>query len=285
MVKVNISRGREPINVCSYVMRNDKIFKRGEAERVEDKIHGNMLGTSPGTLTQEFMLSQSLKPRVKVNCVHYSVSFPLGEDIEDEKIYQMSWHLLQKMGHSPATQFFAVRHHDRPLAHFHLVASVVGLDGHVCKSSWDRLKIKKVEREIESQFALSEHPIDESPRYLSHGEHRLKMITGKKPVKEKLWEILDAAASDRPTFPEFVLRLEAEGVEVRFKSDEKAAHIGISYGFEGMAYGGYHLGKRYTLHGLEKYLGVQPAVVDAPVIDVPPLPERKEKERSRGFDR
>jgi hypothetical protein len=288
MVKINISRGRETINVCSYVMRTDKIFKKGEAEKVEDKIFGNMLGNSPGVLTQEFVLSQSLKPRVKVNCVHYSVSFPAGEDIEDERIYQMSWHLLQKMGHSPATQFFAVRHHDRPLAHFHLVASVVGLDGQVCKSSWDRLKVKKVEREIETEFALSEHPIDKSPRYLSHAEHRLKMITGKRPVKERLWEILDAAAVDRPTFPEFVHRLEAEGVEVRLKRDVNDAPIGISYGFEGMAYGGYHLGRRYTLPGLEKDLGVQPVVVvAAPIIDVPPLPlpEPEGKKRSRGFDR
>jgi hypothetical protein len=289
MVVIKVVRGRETLNVCRYVLQPSKIDPNGITSP-EDLIVGNMASNNMIDLSHEFAISQCQKPRVKVNIVHYSVSFPPGEDIDLKVMKKLSWSLLCKMGHSPATQFFAVKHFDEidknNVAHFHIVASAIGLDGRVCKSSWDRLKVRKAEREIEIEFKLTQPPNIEKnlQRPLTIGESRQRKRLGKKTAKEELREILDVAAIDQPAFSEFVLRLEVEGVEVRLKSDEKEGLIGISYGFEGMAYGGYHLGKRYTLQGLEKDLGVQPAV-DAQVIDVPPVPEPKEKKRSRGLER
>jgi hypothetical protein len=38
--------------------------------------------------------------------------------------------------------------------------------------------------------------------------------------------------------------------------------LGVSYGFEGMAYSGYQLGSQYTYQGIQKHLGVR-MVVDS----------------------
>jgi hypothetical protein len=315
-VRIKASRGRDALGLCRYVLQPEKIFAADGTEQMSAAglVLGNMVGKTPEYLAKEFWISQCLRPGIKVNVAHYSISFPPGENLDDESVDRLSKFMLEKMGHSIATQFFAVRHFDRQeekgVAHFHVVASAIGLDGHVCKSSWNWTKAKKVEREVEIEFGLSEHPIQASPRYITTGEYRQRVRLGQPTTKEKLWVLIDEAASGSPNFQEFRERLVIAGVELRIRGDEDAGEIsGLSYGLDGMGYSGSQLGKRYSLRGvqeelgvkidlvqpyggkryklqfLEKDLGVKPVVVDAQVIDVPPLPEPKEKKRSRGLER
>jgi hypothetical protein len=138
------------------------------------------------------------------------------------------------------------------------------LDGTVCKSSWDRLQAKKVERDVEQFFRLSEHPIQKKMRRaLTTGEYRRRQRSKESTTKERLWEIIDRAAIDQPNYAEFFTRLHENGVTLKIKQDDKTREIlGVSYGFEGMAYSGYRLGSQYTYQGIQKHLGVR-MVVDS----------------------
>jgi Relaxase/Mobilisation nuclease domain len=265
VVKINVTRGRSAYGVCRYVLQEDKILV-GNNKTPADVICGNMVGTTAAELSMEFKISQRKKPRIKVNAVHYSVSFPPGEDVNLAEMELMSRHLLREMGHSPTTQFLAVKHYDKVakigVAHFHIVASPIGLDGTVRKSSWDRLQAKKVERYLEKEFHLSEHPPQHNlRRHLTTGEYRKREKLRVPARKERLWEIIDQAAIGSPNYAEFFTRLHENGVTLKVKQDEKNREIlGVSYGFEGLAFSGYRLGSQYTYQGIQKYLGVKMAV-------------------------
>jgi hypothetical protein len=268
MVKINVTRGRDTASVCRYVLQAEKILPPGEKPDISELIVGNMTGASVTELAAEFRLSQRRRPNINVNVAHYSVSFPPGEDVDPQTMKKLAWRLICGMGHSPATQFFAVKHFDEKakndVSHFHIVASVIGLDGTVCKSSWDRLQAKKVERDVEQFFRLSEHPIQKKMRRaLTTGEYRRRQRSKESTTKERLWEIIDRAAIDQPNYAEFFTRLHENGVTLKIKQDDKTREIlGVSYGFEGMAYSGYRLGSQYTYQGIQKHLGVR-MVVDS----------------------
>jgi multidrug efflux pump subunit AcrB len=262
MVRIKVTRGRESLNLCRYVLQPEKVFRSDDDRGSSgNPILGNMVGKTPEYLAQEFWISQSLKPRVNVNIVNYSVSFPPGEDVDDSTVDRMSRSMLKRMGHSAATQFFAVRHFDQQrknnVSHFHVVASSIGLDGQVCRSSWERTRLKKVSQELEVEFSLSQHPVVSSPRNLTTGEFRQRARTKQKTTKEKLWEAIDREVEDRPTLEELGQRLLKNGIELKVKIDEATREaIGVSYGMEGKAFAGYRLGQRYTLRGLIEELGV-----------------------------
>jgi hypothetical protein len=267
MVIINVTRGRDTYDTCRYVLQQFKINPEKDAA-TSDLIVGNMTGSTARELAAEFGISQNKRPRINVNIARYSVSFPPGEDVNYETMKKLSWRLICKMGHSPATQFFAVKHFDEKaknnVSHFHIVASVVGLDGTVCKSSWNRLQARKVERELEKEFQLTERPTQKNlRRALTTGEYRQRQRLKRKVSKERLWEIIDRAAIDQPNYAEFFTRLHENGVTLKIKQDDKTREIlGVSYGFEGMAYSGYRLGSQYTYQGIQKHLGVR-MVVDS----------------------
>ena len=262
MVLINVTHGRDTYDTCRYVLRQCKIDPKKDAV-TPDLIMGNMIGVTAGELAAEFKISQSKKPRINVNIARYSVSFPPGEEVDSKTMKRMAWQLICKMGHAPCTQFFAVKHVDEQaknnVSHFHIVASVVALDGSICKSGWNRLQARRVERELEREFHLIECPTEKPlRRALTTGEYRQRQRLKQPTTKERLWEIIDRAAIDHPNYAEFFRRLHENGVSLKLKQDDKTREIlGVSYGFEGMAYGGHRLGSQYTYQGIQEHLGVR----------------------------
>jgi hypothetical protein len=72
----------------------------------------------------------------------------------------------------------------------------------------------------------------------------------------RLREQIDTVMGDRPTFPEFVARLEKSGIHV-IPSLQKSGRLnGITYEVNGTCIRGSDLGRAYTARGLEKRHGV-----------------------------
>jgi hypothetical protein len=61
---------------------------------------------------------------------------------------------------------------------------------------------------------------------------------------------------DNPSMPEFVERLQQQGVEVQVTRTGIGFSKGISYNLDGVALSGTQLGKAYTFSGLQKHRGV-----------------------------
>jgi hypothetical protein len=74
----------------------------------------------------------------------------------------------------------------------------------------------------------------------------------------QLQELIDEVTQDNPSMPEFVERLQQQGVEVQvgLTRTEIGFTKGISYNLDGVALSGTQLGKAYTFSGLQKYRGV-----------------------------
>jgi hypothetical protein len=71
-----------------------------------------------------------------------------------------------------------------------------------------------------------------------------------------LQDLIDEVTQDNPSMPEFVERLQQQGVEVQVTLTGIGLSKGISYNLDGVALSGTQLGKAYTFSGLQKHRGV-----------------------------
>ena len=75
----------------------------------------------------------------------------------------------------------------------------------------------------------------------------------RRPVEvARLREMIDSAAKDRPSFPQFFERLEQLGVRPVPSLQKSGRLNGMSYELNGIRYKGSDLGRSYTASGLEK---------------------------------
>jgi hypothetical protein len=72
----------------------------------------------------------------------------------------------------------------------------------------------------------------------------------------QLQDLIDEVTQDNPSMPEFVERLQQQGVEVQVTLTGIGFSKGISYNLDGVALSGTQLGKAYTFSGLQKHRGV-----------------------------
>ena len=261
-MRIKVVRGSSPGGLCRYLLREDKQRADSQADAAQSSpiFHTNMFGVTAAELAEEFRFSHDLNPRVKLGMVHYAISLPPGENPNTETKQGVVDKLLENRGHTHC-QFFAVEHYDQldkhNVHHFHVAASAVRLDGSWVSSSFERQKLKPIEREIEQELGLTYCPprAKEEQLNLTTGEYRLKERTKRKLPKEKLWSAIDLAASDQPSMSLFVARLRAQDISVRLRQEQDRT-TGISYEVDGVAFPGYKLGKAYSFNGLQKHQGV-----------------------------
>ena len=74
----------------------------------------------------------------------------------------------------------------------------------------------------------------------------------------QLQDLIDEVTQDNPSMPQFVERLQQQGIEVQVRLTRTGIGFskGISYNLDGVAFSGTQLGKAYTFSGLQKYRGV-----------------------------
>ena len=72
----------------------------------------------------------------------------------------------------------------------------------------------------------------------------------------QLQDLIDEVTQDNLSMPEFVERLQQQGVEVQVGLTRTGFSKGISYNLDGVALSGTQLGKAYTFSGLQKHRGV-----------------------------
>ena len=166
---VNITKGSDPYGLCRYLLGKELGGKKPNSHY----LGGNMSGQDATELAEEFRFSHDLNRRVEKNMIHYSVSLPPGERVDNETMVKISEDLLFLMGHCDAssyerlvkdkkrpedvyrdeealTQFFIVQHLDRiedtDCQHWHVAASRVRLDGTLTRDSFERYRVREAER-------------------------------------------------------------------------------------------------------------------------------------------
>src|SRR4028118_1048331 len=157
-------------------------------------------------------------------------------------------------------QYVVVKHNDTDHDHIHIVASRIRLDESVVDDSWDYYKSQETIRQLERNYNLETvaPSWETDKRAQTTGEHRQLKSKGNKSVRVQLQDLIDEVTQDNPSMPEFVERLQQQGVEVQVGLTRTGIGFskGISYNLDGVALSGTQLGKAYTFSRLQKHRGV-----------------------------
>ena len=225
-------------------------------------IGGTMCGQTPEELAAEFAIARQLRPNLKVAVFHATLSVDSTEKLKDSEENDQRWLAIaanyMKAMEFDNNQYAVVKHSDTEHDHIHIVASRICLDGGVVDDSWDYYKSQETIRQLERNYNLETvaPSWETDKRAQTTGEHRQLKSKGNKSVRVQLQDLIDEVTQDNPTMPEFVERLQQQGVEVQVGLTQTGFSKGISYNLDGVALSGTQLGKAYTFSGLQKYRGV-----------------------------
>lgn len=225
-------------------------------------IGGTMCGQTPEELAAEFGIARQLRPNLKVAVFHATLSVDSTEKLEDSEENDQRWLAIaanyMKAMEFDNNQYAVVKHNDTEHDHIHIVASRIRLDGSIVDDNWDYYKSQEVIRQLERDYNLEtiapSWEIDK--RAPTTGEHRQLKSKGNKSVRVQLQDLIDEVTQDNLSMPEFVERLQQQGVEVQVTLTGIGFSKGISYNLDGVALSGTQLGKAYTFSGLQKHRGV-----------------------------
>ena len=225
-------------------------------------IGGTMCGQTPEELAAEFAIARQLRPNLKVAVFHATLSVDCIEKLEDSEENDQRWLAIaanyMKAMEFDNNQYAVVKHSDTEHDHIHIVANRICLDGGVVDDSWDYYKSQETIRQLERNYSLDTvtPSWETDKRAQTTGEHRYLQSKGNKSVRVQLQDLIDEVTQDNPSMPEFVERLQQQGVEVQVGLARTGLSKGISYNLDGVALSGTQLGKAYTFSGLQKHRGV-----------------------------
>jgi len=225
-------------------------------------IGGTMCGQTPEELAAEFAIARQLRPSLKVAVFHATLSVDRTEKLENSEKNDQRWLAIaanyMKAMNFDNSQYAVVKHSDTEHDHIHIVASRIRLDGGVVDDSWDYYRSQETIRQLEQNYNLETvtPSWETDKRAPTTGEHRQFKSKGDKSVRVQLQDIIDEVTLDNLSMPEFVERLQQQGVEVQVGLTRTGFSKGISYNLDRVALSGTQLGKAYTFSGLQKHRGI-----------------------------
>ena len=251
-----IKKGKSFTGLTKYIL---------EKEQAE-LICTNLAGETPQDFYRQLYATQQLNPRVRSPVSHISISFPFHEKPQNQELEEIVEEMLLGMGFEK-NLYFAASHNDCNHFHLHIAASRINIDGE-CVSDWyDKRRLEKVLRNLESQFNLTPVPNSWSVERTapSTGQKRrmfrenqefelgLRNKPADKSAVEKIQDAIETAIQPGVSFTEFIEKLKIVDVETSLKFNSEGVIQGISYSIDGVAFAGGKLGrnsKACTLKGL-----------------------------------
>lgn len=249
-MKAKITKGKNFRDIINY------IFSPGDKNKSEraDWIGGTLASDNAQGLIREFNTVLRLRPHIEKPSWHCSLTLPPGEQLSDADWESVVEYFMKKMEFSEHTPYTIVRHNDTEFDHVHVVASRIPMTGPVWTGKNDVFKAIAATQELEKEYNLTQTPgysKRESARE-TYRERQKAERTGVTPPRIQLQELIDKAIADKPTAPQFVKRLENEGVEVRVYPASTDGLSGFSFELDGIYFKGSSLGKAYGCGGLKK---------------------------------
>lgn len=250
-MKAKVVRGKGFRGALDYVF---DVGAKASGKKRPEIVAGTVAGRTPAAMAREFGATRRLKKNIKKPVWHCSLSLPEGERLSKEQWAAVAADYMRIMGFSDSHLWTAVRHNDTDYDHIHIIASRIGLDSSVWLGQLDVKTAIKATQALERKHGLTLTAAVGEPtaKTLSHNELNRAARTGEKPAKLQLQELLDAAATDRPTVTEFIERLQVAGVGVTANIANTGKVNGLSFALGDMAYKGSQLGKKYGWNQLIK---------------------------------
>lgn len=222
-----------------------------------------MVSTSMGEdrkqIEKTFTLLKSLRPDIKNNVGHFSISLPPDSNFDEKRWGEVVRLAMIKMDIDPSNHpHVAVSHHDREHPHVHVVYSRIGFDKKVTDNNELGHYASAVAESIEKRFELNLHPrndLNEGKNPPSIAMYKAWQKSGETPLFVKLQSSLDAAIEASNGMNEYIENAAKMGVEVRLnvqQKDGKPKVAGITYSINGFVVSASNLGDKYMAYKLSK---------------------------------
>jgi hypothetical protein len=211
----------------------------------------------PETLTQMMEATWASNRRIQKPIYHASLSLAPGEHLGDDTWRDIAQQYLAGMGFKNVP-YLVVRHTDADHDHVHIVAGRNNqLTNRCIDDSWDHLRSRKLIKQIESQYTLTETAAawKNDRAFLESGEARAQKYRGQTPTRTQLQTLVNELSQGGTNLETLVDQLESKGVEVSLQPT-RSKTLGISYHFNDRHFSGSQLGSAYTLRGLAQRQGV-----------------------------
>ena len=265
-----IKKGKSFTGLTKYIL---------EKEQAE-LICTNLAGETPQDFYKQLCATQQLNPRVRSPVSHISISFPFHEKPGNQELEEIVEETLLGMGFEK-NLYFAASHNDCNHFHLHIAASRINIDGE-CVSDWyDKRRLEKVLRNLESQFNLTSVPNSWSvertapttgqKRRMFRENQEFELGLRNKPADksavEKIQDAIETAIQPGMEFAQFIEQLKISDVETSLKFNSEGIIQGISYSTDGVAFAGSKLGRNSKASTL-KGLAMRGVKFDRPIDDL-----------------
>ncbi len=246
MAIASVGRSGGAKGAVGYVLKTDR-----EKEPI---IIGGAFGTKE-EITKQFDAYSALRPRVKNQVSHISISLKPGEHLDEEKKLNFAERLLEKLNfQKERVPYLVVEHHDKEYEHFHIVAGRIRDDGTVVSDSKLALRTIQATKEIEKEFGLEQVEFRQnSDRRIKRGEYKLMERTGELSTIAEAKLVIDEILKGKPQTKEFVENLQNAGFDVRPNISEKTGKMnGFSFKKEEITFKSSAIAKDYSFQNLQK---------------------------------
>lgn len=254
----SVKRGKWFRGVLNYVFGRDDEHKSEPGKL----IGGNLSGTDPRTLAQEFGITRRLRPEIEKPVWHNSLRLPKNESVADDQWLRIADEYMQEMGFTDLHPRCYVLHNDKDGQHIHIVASRIALDGSLYLGKNENLASTRIiqELEIEHMLTITKGPEYESKTGPDDENKKIKMPAVKAPKKNEIEKglrlgikpprlvlqgLIDETTKEPRHVMQFVEFMEANGVSVVPNLASTGKLNGFSFSYDGVSFKGSSLGDKY----------------------------------------
>ena len=246
MAIASVGRSGGAKGAIGYVLKGDR-----EKEPI---IIGGAFGTKE-EITKQFDAYSTLRPGVKNQVSHISISLKPSEHLDEEQKLNFAEKLLEKLDfQKERVPYLVVEHHDKEYEHFHIVAGRIRDDGTVVSDSKIALRTIEATKELEKEFGLEQVEFrQKSDRRIKRGEYKLMERTGELSIVAEAKFVIDEILKDKPQIKEFVENLQNAGFQVKPNISKKTERMnGFSFKKEEITFKSSAIAKNYSFQNLQK---------------------------------
>ncbi|EED9438095.1 relaxase/mobilization nuclease domain-containing protein [Salmonella enterica subsp. enterica] len=254
-----IKRGKQFAGVVLYSL------KSGPHHNVMPYvIGGNMTGSSVAELISAFESSKQLRPDVTKPVWHNSLRLPKGETLSARQWAVFADDYMTRMGFTETHLRCYILHDDTDGQHIHIIASRINMvGGKLYLGKNENLISTRIISELERIHGLTEttpatSSRPQAKRKPSRNELMMAERTAAPSPKSQLQTRIDNFLTHRPDLLTFIDMLERKGVTCKPNIASTGKMNGFSFQYQGIAFKGSQLGKKYGWSSLQTQIDFTP---------------------------
>lgn len=174
-------------------------------------------------MATDFEINLEQHPGLKNVVFHGILSFPHGENLDNNLLKEIAESYLSKIGFSNSP-YAIVHHNDKRHCHLHIISSFVDFYGKTVDDSWIGLRAKKISQELTSQYNL----IPADKKHL--GSLNIQALNEREQEKLKVFLLVGSQIPKCKSLDDLKVSLLSKGVELQYKLKRGSDEIqGISF--------------------------------------------------------